>query len=94
MEDELTRQVRVLSDTVKAQTDRLDQAFKLLDETTQQLRETEALLQVTNEALKKSLNESDRAVDDMATMVVALQTEISRVKEIQEQQLAMQQSNG
>ena len=91
MDEELIKQVRVLSDTVKAQTDRLDQAFKRLDETTKQLEDTEALLQVTNEALKKSLHESDRAVDDMATMVVALQTEISRVQEIQAQQQA--QSN-
>ena len=91
MEDDLVKQVKVLSDTVLAQTNRLDQAFKSLEETISRLAETEELLQVTNEALKKSLNESDKAVDDLATMVVALQTEISRVKEIQEQQLAAQQ---
>src|SRR6266436_5204243 len=78
----LIKQVEVLSKTVQAQVDRVDQLAGLLGETQIKLSETQRELEVTNEALKVSLNESDRTTDDLSTIVVAIQTEVIKLQSI------------
>ena len=79
--EELVKQVKILADTVTAQSERLDIVFRTMDETTKALKETSSTLQqstenlaTTNEALLKSLDESDAQLDDLAKVTAALLT--------------------
>src|SRR6266705_2268408 len=79
--EELVKQVRILSDTVTAQSERLDIVFRTMDEVTKALKQTSEILQqstenlaITNEALLKSLDESDGQLDDLAKVTAALLT--------------------
>ncbi len=79
--EELVKQVKILSDTVNAQSERLDIVFRTMDETTKALKQTSEILQqstenlaTTNEALLKSLDESDAQLDDLAKVTAALLT--------------------
>jgi len=82
VEPALIRQVEILSKTVQAQVDRVDQLAGLLGETQEKLAETQLRLEVTIEALKTALNEADRTTDDLSTMVVAVQTEVIKLQGI------------
>jgi len=79
--EELVKQVKILADTVTAQSERLDIVFRTMDEVTKALKETSSTLQqstenlaTTNEALLKSLDESDAQLDDLAKVTAALLT--------------------
>src|SRR5579872_5531005 len=78
-----TREVQALAKAVEAQMLRSDQIAKTLEQTQVGLSETQKMLEVLIEALKASLNEADRTVDDLSTMVVALQTEVVKLQGIQ-----------
>jgi len=80
--------VQVLSDTVKAQSERLDQAYNLLQSVTdnqklvtEEQREVMRENVILNESLKRSLSESDRAVDDLGVLILAQQTLNKKVED-------------
>jgi hypothetical protein len=85
---QLIKMVQVLSDTVKAQTERLDQAYNLLQSVTdnqklvtEEQREVMRENVILNESLKRSLSESDRAVDDLGVLILAQQTLNKKVED-------------
>lgn len=86
--EKVVNQVKILSETVDLQVSRMDQGLKYLESTSKSLSETQRLLETLIQALKASLNESDQAVDDLATMILALQTVTAELKAVQQQESA------
>ena len=81
MEDELVKQVQILADIVRAQSERLDQVFKSMDELAKDLRETSLELKTAinetitgNEAVQASVSDLDGIADDLAKVTAALLT--------------------
>ena len=79
MDEELIRQVQILADIVRAQSERLDQVFKAMDELAKDLRETslaikEAIAETVtgNEAVQASVSDLDAIADDLAKVTSAL----------------------
>ena len=79
MEDELIKQVQILADIVRAQSERLDQVFKAMDELAKDLRETALELKVAiqetvtgNEAVQEAISDLDSIADDLTKATAAL----------------------
>ena len=76
---QLTNQVKILTETVQTMIARFEQLYKMQEERAQtlvdsatNLQQTRDNLEVTNEALTNALNEVDRQVDDLATVTAGL----------------------
>lgn len=79
MDDELVKQIQILADIVRAQSERLDQTFKTLDEVAKDLRQTaielrEAIAETVtgNEAVQEAISDLDGIADDLAKVTSAL----------------------
>ena len=77
--EELVQQVKILTDTIQTMIARSEQLSRIQQENAQVLAETAtnlkttiANLEVTDEALKQSLDDSDRQIDDLAKVTAAL----------------------
>ena len=79
MDEQLVQQVQILADIVRAQSERLDQVFKAMDELAKDLRETalelkEAIQEtvVGNEAVQEAISDLDTIADDLTKATAAL----------------------
>jgi acetolactate synthase small subunit len=77
--EELVEQVKILAQTMQTMIARSEQLFqmqqeksKILEEVAEKLGITIDNLEVTDEALKRSLSESDQQIDDLAKIVAAM----------------------
>lgn len=70
--DELTKQVELLTQTLELAIKRQEEAFKLYSEKALEMSNLVTRLLILEEALRKSLSESDGQVDDMARVTAAL----------------------
>lgn len=98
----LTEQVKTLSQTQEAQSRTLDatiqrfnQAIGQFGETTTQLLQVKEALDTTNEALMESLSENDSNLDDLATIAAGLTQATQQLKSVlpASMQSEMQQSS-
>lgn len=97
----LTSQVKTLAQTQEAQARTLDATIQRLNQiieqfqgTTGQLLQVKDTLETTNEALLESLNENDSNLDDLATITEGLVQATQQLKSIlpQSMQESMNQS--
>lgn len=101
MDEELLKQVQLLTDQVKtlAQTQeamisRQDQLFKSVGESSIKLQQVTETLETTNEALLQSLSENDSALDDLATISAGLVQATQQLKSVLPQSMQQQQQSG
>lgn len=72
MEDQVVKQVQLLTETLELAIKRQEEAFKLYSEKALEMSNLVTRLLILEEALRKSLSESDGQVDDMARVTAAL----------------------
>ena len=77
--EKIVKQIEILNQTISTMIQRSEQLFKMQEEKSATLIETAnkltiiiEALQVTDEALKRSLSESDAQIDDLAKVTAAL----------------------
>lgn len=106
MDEELIKQVQLLTDQVKtlsqtqeaqsrtldATIQRFNQVIGQFSETTTQLLQVKETLETTNEALLESLNENDSNLDDLATVSAGLVQATQQLKSVLPASMQQQQS--
>ena len=95
----LTSQVKTLAQTQEAQSRTLDATIQRLNQvtgqfsdTTAQLLQTKDALETTNEALMESLSENDSNLDDLATISAGLTQATQQLQSILPQSMQQQMS--
>ncbi len=82
----LTEQVAILKESVEAIIDRNNQFLLIYQDQAQKMSQLMTHTMVLNEALTKSLSESDQQIDDLAKIVAAVLTVQKQLEELRDEQ--------